>query len=56
MIKVGVIGLGKMGLLHASILNTLTNVELVAVCERVPIVRKFAERSRCGRIKRKSGT
>jgi predicted dehydrogenase len=44
MIKVGVIGLGKMGLLHASILNTFTDVELVAVCEKVPIIRKFAER------------
>ena len=34
MIRVGVIGFGKMGLLHASILSVLPCVQLVAVCER----------------------
>lgn len=34
MIRAGVIGLGKMGLLHASILSVLPCVELVAVCEK----------------------
>ncbi|MEM3490166.1 MAG: Gfo/Idh/MocA family oxidoreductase, partial [Nitrososphaerota archaeon] len=32
-LKVGVIGLGKMGLLHASIVNVLSNVQLSAVCD-----------------------
>ena len=32
-INVGVIGLGKMGMVHAAILNTLENARLVAACE-----------------------
>jgi len=39
--RVGIIGLGKMGLLHASIINTLPNVELSMFCDRGTIVRKF---------------
>lgn len=33
MIKVGVIGMGQMGYYHAKIYNSITGVELVAICE-----------------------
>jgi predicted dehydrogenase len=33
-VRVAVIGLGKMGLLHASILSTLPHVHLVAMCDK----------------------
>ena len=39
--KVAVVGLGKMGLLHAGILNTLDGVELVAVCDKSGLIRRF---------------
>ncbi len=42
--KVAVVGLGKMGLLHASILSTLPNVELVALCDKSSLIRKFSQR------------
>ena len=38
----GVVGLGKMGLLHASILSALSDVEVVVFCEKNSLVRKFA--------------
>jgi len=44
-LRVGVVGLGKMGLLHASILNTIPNVKTVALCESKPIVSHFARKS-----------
>lgn len=44
MIRVGVVGLGKMGLLHASILNALDGVAVVALCEKNPMVRRFARK------------
>ena len=40
-LRVAVVGLGKMGLLHASILNVLPNVEIVAFCEKSRLLRKF---------------
>jgi predicted dehydrogenase len=40
-LKVAVVGLGKMGLLHAGILNTLDGVELVAVCDKSGLIRRF---------------
>lgn len=43
MIRVSVIGLGKMGLLHASLLNTMPKVELVAFCEKSSLIRRFAK-------------
>lgn len=43
-VRIAVIGLGKMGLLHACILNMLPNVELVAVCEKSSMIRKFFQR------------
>ena len=42
-LKVGVVGLGKMGLLHASILNVMPNVELAALCDKSWIMRKLAK-------------
>jgi predicted dehydrogenase len=44
LINIGVIGLGKMGLLHSSILNTMQDTKIVAICEKQPIVRLFAKR------------
>jgi predicted dehydrogenase len=43
-LRVAVIGLGKMGLLHASILNTLPNVELTALCDKSALIRKFCKK------------
>ena len=34
----GIIGVGKMGLAHAAILNTMNNVQLVAVCEPTKLI------------------
>jgi len=43
-LKVAVIGLGKMGLLHASILNVLPNVQLSAICDRDTKIIRFAKK------------
>ena len=40
-LRVAVVGLGKMGILHASILNTLPNVKLTALCDKNPMILKF---------------
>jgi predicted dehydrogenase len=40
-LKVAVVGLGKMGLLHACILNTMPNVQLSAACEKSGFTRKL---------------
>jgi predicted dehydrogenase len=40
-LRIAVVGLGKMGLLHASILNVLPDVQLVAVCEKSAVTRKL---------------
>ena len=42
--RVAVIGLGKMGLMHASVLSMLDGVELVALCEKSPFIRKFSKK------------
>jgi predicted dehydrogenase len=39
--KVAVVGLGKMGLLHASILNVLPNVQLTALCDKNQMIARF---------------
>lgn len=39
--RVAVIGLGKMGLMHASIMGMFSDVELVALCEKNGLVRRF---------------
>jgi len=43
-VRVAVVGLGKMGMLHAGILGVLPNVELVALCEKSRIIRKFSKK------------
>jgi predicted dehydrogenase len=43
-IRVGIVGLGKMGLLHASILGVLDDAELVAICEKNSLVRRFGHK------------
>ena len=43
-LRVAVVGLGKMGLLHASILNVLPNVQLAALCDKGVIVRRFLKK------------
>jgi predicted dehydrogenase len=40
-LKVAVVGFGKMGILHAGILNALPKVQLVAVCEKSGLIRRF---------------
>lgn len=44
-IRVGVVGLGKMGLLHSGILNTLPGVELAAICEKSSLIRRIAKKA-----------
>jgi len=41
--RVAVIGLGKMGLLHASLLNVIPDVKLVAVCEKSRLINRFSK-------------
>ena len=43
-LQVAVVGIGKMGLVHASILNTLPNVEPVALCDKSALIRKFCSK------------
>lgn len=44
-INVGIVGLGKMGLLHASIVNVLPNVQLVAFCDKSWFMQKIAKKT-----------
>ena len=43
-LRVAVVGLGKMGLLHASILNTMPNVEVVALCDKSSLLLKVVKK------------
>lgn len=43
-LKVAVVGSGKMGLLHASIINIMQNSNLVAICDKSVLVRKFLKK------------
>jgi predicted dehydrogenase len=43
-LRVAVVGLGKMGLLHASILNVLHNVELKALCDKSALILRFSKK------------
>ena len=40
-LRIGVVGFGKMGMLHAGIVNALSEAQLVAVCEKNGLIRKF---------------
>jgi predicted dehydrogenase len=42
-LKIAVVGFGKMGLLHSSILNVLPNVQLAAFCDKSWLMRKIAK-------------
>jgi predicted dehydrogenase len=41
--KVAVVGLGKMGLLHASILSTMPEVEILALCDKSSMLLRIAK-------------
>ena len=43
-LKVGVVGMGKMGLLHCGILNVLPGAELAGVCEPVKFTRRMLKK------------
>jgi predicted dehydrogenase len=43
-LKVGVVGMGKMGLLHCGILNVLPGVELAGVCEPAKFTRRMLKK------------
>ena len=49
-LKVAVVGLGKMGLLHASILNVLPNVDLAGLCDKSVVLRRFLKKVNLGVI------
>ncbi|MCL2358817.1 Gfo/Idh/MocA family oxidoreductase [Candidatus Bathycorpusculum sp.] len=42
-LRVAIVGLGKMGMLHASILSVLPAVDVVAVCDKSWLMRKLAK-------------
>lgn len=42
-LRVAVVGLGKMGLLHASNLNVLPNVQLTTLCDKSRLILKFSK-------------
>jgi predicted dehydrogenase len=43
-LRIAVVGLGKMGLLHASILNMMPSAEVVALCDKSFLLRKFVKK------------
>jgi predicted dehydrogenase len=43
-LRIAIIGIGKQGLLHASLLNTIHNAELVALCDKSASIRKLCKR------------
>lgn len=44
MVRVGVVGLGKMGILHAGIVSALEGVSLAAICEKEWIITRAAKK------------
>jgi predicted dehydrogenase len=47
-LRAAVIGLGKMGILHACILNVIPGVKLVALCEKSALMRRLASKALMG--------
>lgn len=45
MLKVAIIGLGKMGLLHSAIFSRLRDVKVIAICEKNVLLSKFAKKA-----------
>jgi predicted dehydrogenase len=43
-LRIAVVGIGKMGLLHAGILSSLPNIELVALCDKTAMILRFARK------------
>jgi predicted dehydrogenase len=43
-LKVGIVGMGKMGILHSGIVNVLPGVELAGVCEPVKITNRILKK------------
>ncbi|MEM2889687.1 MAG: Gfo/Idh/MocA family oxidoreductase, partial [Candidatus Bathyarchaeia archaeon] len=43
-LKIAIVGFGKMGVLHAGILNVLPGVKLAAICEKSGLIRRFLKR------------
>jgi len=43
-IRIGVVGIGKMGFLHSSLLNTFENVQLVALCDKNALITRVCRR------------
>lgn len=43
--RAGIIGIGKMGLLHMSILSTFANVKVVVICDKSKLIAKFAKKA-----------
>jgi len=44
-LRIGVVGLGKMGIMHACLLNTFSNVEVRALCDKSRLMRNIAKRA-----------
>jgi predicted dehydrogenase len=44
-LKIAVVGFGKMGMLHAGILNVLPRVKLTAICEKSGLIRRFLKKA-----------
>lgn len=44
-LRIGVVGLGKMGLVHASMLKILPDVELAVLCEKSSVLRRFLKKA-----------
>ena len=42
-LNVGIVGLGKMGLLHTGILNSINNVKILAISEKERIITKYVK-------------
>lgn len=42
-LKVGIVGLGKMGLVHTALLSVMPNVQVVALCDKSWVMRKLAK-------------
>lgn len=44
-LRLGVVGLGKMGIMHACLLSTFPNVEVAALCDKSRLIRTIAKQS-----------
>jgi len=42
--KIAIVGFGKMGILHAALLNTMPDTRVIAICEKKPLVCAFARK------------